>query len=497
MPIKFGSTEYNGKYLVCKRCGYRWEPNSDELTEIKLGHRVSCLHCRAMGNLKPGEVLPKNNQFILSSAVNTQNPGELRGDNYQNKLVDVIHTRCKRTFKIKLIDLRQGNIVCPYCSKSVKVQSNKVQTNSVQNKRTDNSRLVEIISEGQKLEEGTRLPTSQTDKKLGSVLKNGIRVMSIDTSNNTCILQCAKCGAEETRNYSVIKSSKNKEKLLVCSRCASKEGVSLEELKQEYLGKVFNGQSIDDIYYDENGYIMCNLVCLQNKRNTKLESYVAQISNKDSSGAKVSYMPPNELHTQIGVPLGDVINRRNYCPICGRQHITSVAKFKAKLQCPLVALYRHQGKKAELNISDMTVADFYSGVREKSLCDYCSMHDTCEAAGKQVENTLQFISTTMDMEDSLLSDMLSLEEDYPSIFKFDAQSTKRLEIIPDKDLIVFKDAFVDRDGKLFKLCKCRKHGTELTLSDAEIASFKHEQCIDRNEYMRFFRIPGQIYLNIK
>ena len=35
MPIKFGSTEYNGKYLVCKRCGYRWEPNSDELTEIK------------------------------------------------------------------------------------------------------------------------------------------------------------------------------------------------------------------------------------------------------------------------------------------------------------------------------------------------------------------------------------------------------------------------------------------------------------------------------
>ena len=32
MPIKFGLTEYNGKHLVCKRCGYRWEPNSDELT---------------------------------------------------------------------------------------------------------------------------------------------------------------------------------------------------------------------------------------------------------------------------------------------------------------------------------------------------------------------------------------------------------------------------------------------------------------------------------
>lgn len=77
MPIKFGLTEYNGKYLVCKRCGYRWEPNSDELTEIKLGHRVSCLHCRAMGNLKPGRGITKEQSVYTEFSCQHTKPGRV------------------------------------------------------------------------------------------------------------------------------------------------------------------------------------------------------------------------------------------------------------------------------------------------------------------------------------------------------------------------------------------------------------------------------------
>ena len=492
MPVKYGLTIYDNYRVKCKRCGYTWEPNKEEQTELKAGHRLSCLHCRAMNELKPGELVPKNTQYKIGSSVSAKNPDDLRGDNYQDKEIDVIHMRCKNSFKAKLIDIRQGNIKCPFCASAKRVDTNGNRIDNAD--RTSNIGKVptEVVTKSDDLEDITRTPLAKDDKKLGKVLRNSVRIMSIDPDTDTYVIQCVKCGAEETRSLQVLKSTTPRDKLLYCSRCKEKE-VDLADLRQEYIGKVFNGQIIEDIYADDNGYTVCDLACTRNSSNGTLDTYVTALNNKISSSSKISYKAVEDIHTQKRVPFGDVINKRNFCPICGDTSIKEIPKIRNKLVCPLFQLYKHNGIKKDMEVADLKLKDFYSGL-SKSLCDFCPAKEKCPEAGKHIENTMIFIATSIDMEDSLIADMIGIAEKFPTAFKFTESDSKHLNILPDKELIVFKDAFVDEDGKVYKLCKCRRHGTELTLNDSEIADFKHEQCMQNNPYMRFFNLPSQIYL---
>lgn len=493
MPKIYGKVRLiNRDELRCETCGYIWTASNEELTDIREGRKVTCLHCRAMNYLKAGEIIPKNREFMISSAVKVSNPDELRGENYQDKLAEVTHLRCKRNFKAKLIDIRQGNLECPHCKLSIKKTIDEFKKSDSTSAKKQTS-LVEVIDSKDKVEEADRVPLKDKDSKIGKVLKNGIRVMNIDESRGTYTIQCIRCGTEETRDLSLLKKAKDKNSILVCSRC-SKNEISIEQLRKEYIGKIFNGQRIEEIYYGDNGEVLCNLICMQNKGNMSLASYIKAINNKNSATSSIKYIGPDNLHSQTGVLLGDVINKRCHCKICGSAKIATSTRFKAALVCPNMNDFRKMGKPVKLNIENITVSDFYDKVKTGTLCEYCSAKDICKASKLDPRNNLSVISAQLDMTDSLINDMMDININYPSMFQFKESDSNNLEVLPDKDLIVIKEAFINRDGVMYKTCKCRQHGTELLLTEAEIASFNHIQCMENNKYMKFFNLSGQVYL---
>lgn len=494
MPKIYGSVTFNknsGK-LICKQCGYQWVPNKEELTDIAAGRKVTCLFCRAMNDIRVGQIIPKNPYYKLGSYVQADNPDSLRGEEYQDKKVDVIHSRCKHSFKAKLIDIRQGNLECPYC----KAAERKQITPEISNipKNTNDKKLVELIATQPKLKEntGNRLPSKPDEKKLGDIYYSKSRIMEMDPSKDVYTIQCIKCGAEETKSLSMLKKAATREKYLTCSVCKSKEA-DLIALRKSYIGKIYNGLRIEKIYLDDTGAVLCDAVCTQNKRNMNIMEYTKAITSKDSLSG-LSYAAANSLHVQSGVPLGDIINRRISCQICGKQKLSESYRLKPYLTCQNMATINKKSRVAKINLDTVTTSDFYKLVLKGSICDFCTAKRQCPFAGKDPRNSLNVISSLVDMQDSLVTDMLQVNAEYPGMFEFKDSDVNNIGISPDKDLLIIKDTYVGRDGKLYKTCKCTKHGTELILSDSEIAEFTHSQCDRTNVYMRFFDIKRNVYL---
>lgn len=488
MPKKYGVTRLVNNRIQCSSCGYSWEPNQEELNDITHKRWVSCLHCRAMNDLKPGQILEKHPNFKLVSTVDGKNPEDLRGDNYQTKKVQIMHDRCKHRFDIELGDLRSNNIVCPYCSSAQKVTPNNIPAKT-------QGKIVEVEDTAEQLEEGTRLPTNSESKQMGKVLRTGVRVVEMDSKKGSYKIQCIKCGTEEEINPSVLNKVKDRMSLMVCRRCKTQEP-SLEALKRQYLGRVFNGQSIEKIYKDEDtGAVLCDLLCLQNKQNTKLSTYIALSKNKDSSNMTTMQMERDIIHVQKRVPLGDAINKRCHCKICGEAEVAKLPSLAAKLGVCKVSV-TEKGIIPKINISGMKVNDFYNNINTGSVCDNCMSKDKCKARQfcANTINSYSYISAERDMEDSLLNDLFRVMDNFPSMLQFDKLTPDDIKMHVDKDLIVFKDEYVDMDGRVYKACMCRKHGNQLTLTDAEIAAFNHSQCMENNQYMRLFNLQSALYL---
>lgn len=339
-------------------------------------------------------------------------------------------------------------------------------------------------------------PVSKDSKQIGKILKSGTRIVNIDEENDSYTIQCIKCGTEENRNLSLLKSRKDKLKLTLCSRCSTKQP-SLAELKKEYLHKVFNGLVIEDIYIDEDTEaVMCDTVCLQGRQNTKLISYLNDVKDTSSSSSASYQTELESVHTTKGLPLGDVINKRCYCKVCGDNPVSKSKKLANRIgKCSVADLAEKSGVWPAIHLHGMKESDFYESMKTGSICDRCAAKAKCEIRSVAISNSYEFIAAALDMEDNLLNDTLGILDSYPSMIQLEKLNPGDIKPIVEKDLIVFKDEYYDKVGRLYRACKCRKHGTELSLSDGEIAAFKHEQCIENNPYMRFFNIQSTIYLN--
>lgn len=492
MPKIYGSVIHNHGILKCKKCGFEWRANEQELNDIANGRKVTCIFCRAMNEIRVGQILPKNVDYKLGSYVQCKDPSELRGDNYQDKKVSVIHNRCKHSFEVKLIDIRQGSIECPFCKNAKKQRiSEDTSTRSGSDKG-----LTELIVDTPKIDVNTsnRLPAKIDEKKLGDVYYSKTRLMDIDQKAGTYTTQCIKCGAEEVKDLHMLKKrGADKEKLMLCSICGSSNSISIPKLKHDYIGKIYNGMRIEDVYQNEDGITVCDLVCMQNKRSMNLNEYINALTSKDRL-TNLSYQASDKLHVQLGVPLGDVINKRVSCLICGKQKLAEAYRFKPYLTCPNFSIINKNSRKTRLNLEGITVGDFYNKVNKQSLCGYCTARDICEFADKDPRVSLSVISSMIDIQDSMVSDMLKVNAEYPGMFEFKGEDASNIGIKPEKDLLIIKDAYIGRDGKLYKTCKCTKHETEMILSDSEIANFEHSQCNRNNVYMRFFDIKRIIYL---
>lgn len=495
MPKIYGLVAYdkNTRQLVCKQCGYQWQPNQEELYDVVSKRKITCLSCRAMNNIRVGQLIPKNPYYKLGSYVSETNPDSLRGEAYQTKEVDVVHGRCRRSFKAKLIDVRQGNLECPYC-KAAEKRNITTEDEIPAIKNSNDNKLIELIAMQPKLKENTsnRIPSKPDEKKLGDIYYSKSRIMDMDITKDTYTIQCIKCGAEETKSISMLKKASSREKCLICSVCKSKEA-DLVALRRSYIGKVYNGLKIEKIYLDDTGAVLCDAVCTQNKRNMNIIEYTKTLSAKEGL-SRLSYAASGNLHIQSGVPLGDIINKRISCRVCGKQKLSESYRLKPYMVCPNIADVNRKGRIAQLNLDTTTTSDFYRLVLKGSLCDLCTAKKQCPFVNKDPRNSLNVISAMADMQDSLVSDMLQINSDYPGMFEFKDSDVNNIGLSPDKDLLIIKDTYIGRDGKLYKTCKCTKHGTELIISDSEIANFNHSQCDRTNVYMRFFDVTRNVYL---
>ena len=481
MPKIYGRVTLNGNILTCKDCGRSWKPNEDELNEIKLGHKVSCLYCRAMNELRVGQVIPRNHRYRLCSTVDIKDIDELRGDNYQQKKVKVIHDRCRRTFEVSLIDLRTGDIECEYCKKA---ERNEIKELEAQDKRKDTTKLTEtVIKADDVCSNSIKLDLRKSLKDMvGKVFNSSVKLVSLDLDKHTYTTQCIKCGMEQERDLNELK--KNKAKGLVCDKCI-KEDVNLADLKRRYLGNVYNGLRVEKIYLNNYGATVCDVICIQGKKNINLREYINLIYNKGQGLTNISYKELDNLHIQTGLALGDVINKRIYCPICGDEKLLNIPKYRQYLVCNNIDEYRKLGIDVKLGINSLNAKEFYKNPN-RSLCYYCNIREKCKHES-DARNSFSVISSLIDIQDNLVYSLLNIQSEYPRILNISKKGSN-IDIIPEKEIIVLNACYTGRDNKIYRNCKCMKHGTELILNDDEIHNFEHEQC--GNPYMRFFDITN-------
>lgn len=494
MPKIYGKVQYKLGNLACTNCGFEWKPTEDELDDIRNKRKVTCLFCRAMNELHAGEYIPNTTDYVLGGPARFTHANELRGDGYQDKLANVIHLRCKRGFDAKLIDIRQGNVECPHCRRSKPSVSHLIP--EVRAAAVVGSRMAEVVDEP--VTSDTPSPKTTKAVELKQFLSdNNLKLLEYDKSLASCTIQCLSCGAEMTKSIKVLSGNSGRFEGAICATC-SKEQVDITKLKLRYLGKIYNGLRIEKIYTSEEnpGETLCDVVCQQNKPAMSLQGYIGKINNPSTYNTKLSYVEVNSVHIKTGIPLGNVINNREWCTICGKEQVESASRYRGLMSsCPNIENVRISTRKdCKLIFKGITVGELLSKVKKGSLCDMCTAESFCKHARKDPRVSLGTIVSLMDMQDNILNEMLQLSTEHKGMFEFKQTDGSNVQLKPESGLMVIKDIYVGRDNNTYKACKCSRHGTELVLSDSEIASFDHTLCTKKNIYMQFFDIKRGVYL---
>ena len=284
---------------------------------------------------------------------------------------------------------------------------------------------------------------------VGSVYNNTLKIADLNKKQGTFIVQCLKCGTEFEMDLEQIR--KHSTESLKCSLCD--KGTSLFDLNQKYLGKIYNGLKIINIYINEKGHTLCDVVCIHSFNALGIDEYNNAITNRD------------KLHIKERMTLGDVINKRSYCYVCGDTKVTNTIHLK----CHNINKYKHMGIQVILDTDSITHKDLYTG---SSLCEYCSLKGNCRFEDDP-RNKFKTIASILDMQYSLTDSLLDTYLKYENIINTKTNST---EIDIKQDLMILGTAYIGRDNRVYRHCRCIQHQVDLVLNDEEINNFNHTQC---------------------
>lgn len=282
---------------------------------------------------------------------------------------------------------------------------------------------------------------------VGSVYNNTLKIADLNKKQGTFTVQCLKCGTEFEMDLEQIR--KHSTDILKCSLC-DKE-TSLFDLNQKYLGKIYNGLKIVSIYSNGKGHTLCDVICVHSATRLDLEDYMTKDRDK--------------LHIKERMALGDVINKRVYCYVCGDTKVTDALPIK----CHNLNRYKYMGIQVILDTDSITHRDLYTG---SSLCEYCSLKGNCRFEDDP-RNKFKTIASILDMQYSLTDSLLDTYLKYKNTVNTKTNST---EIDIKQDLMILGTAYIGRDNRVYKHCRCTYHKVDLVLNDEEISSFNHTQC---------------------
>lgn len=317
--------------------------------------------------------------------------------------------------------------------------------------------------------------TTKLQSLVGKTLNNASRLVDVDSDNDQFTYQCIHCGTEYTGLISefIAMNSDNRASKFVCSSCSKLLEINDKktlDLIQHYIGKIYNGLKIIKVYEDKDG-AKCDVECT---------------SKFDGELTTEMLLRHDRGHITEGLNLGDVINQRCICEVCQRKSIDKIRSIMLRLDCKARSRMLNSGYNDSMfrPIKGITYKDLYTS--DKYICDYCSMRDTCDEKDR-LEYNLRYIASSMDEADTIKESISSVGVDFPSIYSTNNKESRQAKADKKHGLIIFKDAYIGNDGQLYKFCKCIEHGTNLIISQNEIAGFKHDQCLrNYNKYMDFY-----------
>lgn len=474
---------------ICRLCNFQWNADQQEYDDLLSKRKVTCPICRLTKEHIPGvpiESTGKLSKYIIDPMIRSALLPVIKNDDkYKDYNVPIKSLACGHLFTIKSRYMNSW-LKDPEC---LKCNPNKASSLSdeqeikiaqpIKPKATvkDTQNIVQTKDVTQRI---SREQIESDMKQLIGQESTDSVIIDVDINNAEVIIHCKNCGKERHIAYATYK--KHSDDCLTCPDCRI-DKPKLEEIYTKYIGKIFNGMRISDIYKGGNKHTLCTVQCLENKD-----------------------------HVFKDKELGIIINNRFYCPTCtgnGKRDIAEVRrierifniacrKFLSRTSMRSINYgYNRNDIQDKLNV---TADEFYKlALRQGgSICDYCKNKGTCKVE-HSTETSISYITGQADLLDSINDAKIAVSSHYPSIYGPNMREGASVcDIDIPRELIMFRDAYRGRDKLVYRFCKCIKHGTEMLLSETEILDFDHQCCLDANKrFVRFFDLDNDILLGNK
>ncbi len=531
-----GDVEYtpNADKAHCNKCGYTWSVSLDERVKftqaVSRGIKLRCPMCFFKMKVHNGRI--KCNQggeltFPVDTLMNTRSKDLVDYINGK-KTLNFYHSECRNKFLLNIGSIKPS-MDCPICKKHPVEHTHDYYTSykgyspvnkpaaMVVDDETETLRREVAQANGEKPEVDGRneyilsseqesiylnkmyshwrnnididqLPPTlakvakQVLKYDGQVFKERVLIRGIN-SRNECVCQCVYCGAEIEIPLSQLVESKNWSKLMTCSLCdgATSKGDYATKIMGRYKGDAHNGLKIIRVYSGKGNITLCDCVCT---------SYFDLPAKSQLASRKTG-------HTITGLNFGDVINNRVFCPECAKNKefeavlagkILNFGKNKGCIYCKKFRPIEYKSEKnwnnnRYLEYIGISPEDFLTS--DKSVCDFCTFKDECTF--DRTDLAFENIRMGMDLSATRKEINIYIQREFPSIWR--SSGSCAVGGAGSKSLMIYGDAFIGRDSKPRRFCKCIVHKTEMMLDGDEIKTFNHEQCLSSQRSLyRFFNI---------
>ena len=314
MPKIFGDVKFNKtkNQLYCHKCMYHWDPTPEDKLDIKAKHEITCPVCRLVKGKTFGlAIKTKTNEYYVLNYGDVLNCGvyELLDDkNNGNIQISLKHINCGTSFKVRVKDLDKPNL-CPKCYPKTATESSDKPKQIVYKPRTAQSNpstetvkpskpACEPVKKKKTVEDIKKSSKNVADNLMGQVINEGILVTGTDHLGQW-IVQCIHCGREFHIPISQLSGDKRNKSFTceVCNKSFGSDPGYIDKLAERYVGKVFNGLEITNVYIGSKGITLCDCECITNQ-------YIDPLAE---SG-----------HITEGLHLGDVINNKCFCEQCSK-----------------------------------------------------------------------------------------------------------------------------------------------------------------------------------
>lgn len=490
--------------LKCEQCGYRWE-DKNSLDRILEGKRVTCPVCRAIQDRNIAKPLNTSGTVFVHPSIVNIKPSILLSDTYG---VPLLCKKCGNEWVLTTQAWREKiskGIDCPKCIQSTQnrvkpgpklraIQPDKAMFIGNTKPKIEQASPVKI--EPKEVKDDTKeTPVIQEIKKdkreitealvlenIGNTVNKHIVIKELDKDNQEILIQCAMCGVERKIPLRYLESKATRSSELLCISCQGDGSKApLDSLRLKYLGKIYNGQKITDIYRGEKGQTLCTVQCMAATKFKVVDSRTVEIPG----------------HVVKDIRLGDIINGHSYCKPCSNVPITSVERLFGVIMCE--EFKRSVNKSVNFGYNGSSGDKLRCGevyTTDGSLCGKCTRRERCSLDKEGPHLQFSYIREMADAKDKQTSAFKEVRAQYPNICSGTIAGASQYKAYPMKGFIVLRDAYRghDKDKQLYKFCKCSEHGTEMVLSEREIAEFCHKQCQgEKNPNMRFYEIDD-LYL---